>query len=147
MKINIVLIMLLGTILFSCSSNKNVISDIKNEPTMTVSKKSTLIGKWKLIELNGRAIDNENFYIQFYDDNHFSSFAGCNGMNGEYDIKNGFKIQFSKVMSTLMACQDMETEQQLAKVFEIADNFNLNTNSLSLNKAKIAPLARFELMK
>ena len=68
-------------------------------------------------------------------------------MGGEYELKEGNRIQFSKVMSTMMACADMQTEQELAAVLEKADNFSQNGNTMSLNKAKMAPLARFEIVK
>jgi heat shock protein HslJ len=49
-------------------------------------------------------------------------------------------------MSTLMACPDMETEQMLLGIFERVDNYSLSADgkTLSLNKARMAPLARFE---
>ena len=47
-------------------------------------------------------------------------------------------------MSTLMACENMEVETELAKVLEQADNYTIEGDILSLNKARVAPLARFK---
>jgi hypothetical protein len=38
----------------------------------------------------------------------------------------------------------MERETEFLKVFEMADNYSLSGTTLSLNKARMAPLARFE---
>lgn len=105
--------------------------------------------KYKLIELNGKKIDTKkkDFFIEFNKDGRFSAFAGCNNMAGEYKVENTFRIKFSKVLSTMMACDDMATEKEVAEVLELTDNLSLNKNSLSLNKARMAPLARFELIK
>ena len=70
--------------------------------------------------------------------------GGCNTFNGSYELKEGNRISFSKIASTLMACENMEAEQEFFKVLETADKFNLVGNTLTLNKAKMAPLARFE---
>ena len=43
----------------------------------------------------------------------------------------------------MMACPDMETETQFYKVLEMVDNYYHNNDTLILNKAKMAPLARF----
>jgi heat shock protein HslJ len=38
----------------------------------------------------------------------------------------------------------MNTEKELMEVFEKTDNYAIEGNILSLNKAKMAPLAKFE---
>ncbi|MFN3640898.1 MAG: META domain-containing protein, partial [Flavobacterium sp.] len=65
-----------------------------------------------------------------------------------YELKeDALRIKFSKVASTMMACDDMDTEQEFAKVLETVDNYSLADGKLSLNKARMAPLARFEAIK
>ncbi len=49
--------------------------------------------------------------------------------------------------STLMACPDMELEREFMKVLYTADNYNFDGKTIVLNKARMAPLARFEIMK
>jgi heat shock protein HslJ len=65
-------------------------------------------------------------------------------MMGTYELQPGNRIRFTKMAGTLMACQNMEIEDQLRKVLEMADNYNLDGDKLVLNKARMAPLARFE---
>ena len=48
--------------------------------------------------------------------------------------------------TTLKACPDMEIEAQLVKVLETVDNYSIKGGVLSLNRAKMASLARFEMV-
>lgn len=122
--------------------------EVKEVTLQTESQ--SVVGKiYKLVELNGKKIDTKknDFFIEFKKEGRFSAFAGCNNMGGEYKVENTFRIKFSKVLSTMMACDDMATEKEFAEVLELTDNLSINKNSLSLNKARMAPLARFELIK
>jgi hypothetical protein len=56
----------------------------------------------------------------------------------------GNRITISKMISTQMACPDMEIDTQFLKVLQIADNYYLIRDALVLNKARMAPLARFQ---
>jgi heat shock protein HslJ/uncharacterized lipoprotein NlpE involved in copper resistance len=109
--------------------------------------------KWKLVELNGKAIENKNKsskmpFLQLNADDRYAAYAGCNNMTGGYELReNALRIKFTKGISTLMACDDMETEQEFAKMLETVDNYSINGNQMTLNKARMAPLARFEAMK
>lgn len=108
--------------------------------------------KWKLIELNGQpvagTINNKEPFIEFNDtDKRYSASGGCNGLGGTYALTDKGRITFSQGMSTMMACENMEVENQLKEVFGKADNFTINNNILSLNKARMAPLARFRAIE
>ncbi len=50
-------------------------------------------------------------------------------------------------MSTKMACENMDVEYGLSKALSAADNYSLQGDNLSLNKARMAPLARFKAVK
>ena len=124
--------------------------EVKDDSVQAESESQLVVGKkYKLVELNGKKIDTKknDFFIEFNKEGRFSAFAGCNNMGGEYKVENTFRIKFSKVFSTMMACDDMATEKELAEVLELTDNLSINEKSLSLNKARMAPLARFELIK
>ena len=113
---------------------------------------AALTGKrWKLVELNGapvKANDQDSpSFIEFQkEENKVNGFAGCNNFFGNYELKEGNRISFSKMASTMMACPDLAPEQELFKVFETADNYTIYGDELSLNKARMAPLAKFILM-
>lgn len=104
---------------------------------------------WKLIELRGQPVPpppqdkREAHMILKKQDNRLNAFGGCNTLSGVYEIKEGNRIRFSNVISTMMACNDMTTEDEFKKVLEMADNYSIKGDSLSLNKARMAPLARF----
>jgi heat shock protein HslJ len=105
---------------------------------------------WKLIELNGQPVamaenqNREQHMILQPSDSTVKGHGGCNGFGGNYELKPGDRIKFSKLISTMMACDNTETENQYFKVLETADNYNLVNDTLVLNKARMAPLARFK---
>lgn len=127
-----------------------VVSVQKQEAKSKVALKNS---KWRLIKLHGNSIvkskDSKKEYgIIFATDGRFSAFAGCNSMAGSYELnEEASRIKFSKVVSTMMACQDMLTEQELAKVLEITDNYNFDGQMLKLNKGRMATIAEFEIIK
>lgn len=102
---------------------------------------------WKIIELNGKAIneDAQKYFIQIdADKKQFGAKAGCNSIGGSVEIKGDFNISFSKIFSTMMACPDMTNEMAFTSILEKVDNYTTDGEYLSLNKARMAPLARFE---
>ena len=119
-------------------------------PQRVVEDSKIQFVKWQLVKLNNKPIvikRDKPYYIHLIKDNQFSAYAGCNNLFGQYKIEDNNKISFSKVASTMMACDDMATEQEFAKVLEMADNYNFDGKTLKLNKAKMAPLAEFEIIK
>lgn len=53
-------------------------------------------------------------------------------------------LLFHGIAPTVRACPDMELESRLFKALEMVDNHALKDGMLSLHKARMAPLARFE---
>ena len=103
--------------------------------------------RWRLVELNGRPVERQDAFLILDQENRVSGNLGCNTFAGSYNLKIGNRIEFSQVVSTLKLCLDMEVEDGFKKVLETADNYNVNENSLILNRARMAPLARFVLDK
>jgi heat shock protein HslJ len=102
---------------------------------------------WKLVELRGQAIPqtppSKAFFTMVPGSGRVSGNGGCNSIMGGYEIMEGSRVSFSQFASTMMACPDVDYETEYLKVFEMADNFTLRGDTLSLNKARMAPLARF----
>jgi heat shock protein HslJ len=102
---------------------------------------------WKLTQLNGRPIsftgNKEPYMILKSADSSVKGFAGCNGFGGHFDLRAGNRIAFSKMISTMMACQDLDLERQFMEVLGKADNYSQHGDTLYLNKARMAPLAQF----
>lgn len=106
---------------------------------------------WKLVELNGQPVkfddkmgEREPHIIFKIDGNRVNGNAGCNSFFGTYELQPGNRIKFSQVGSTMMACIDMDVEKRFLEVLNMADNYNVTGDKLVLNRARMAPLARFE---
>ena len=102
---------------------------------------------WKLIELRGAPIDNKNskeaFIIFRAQGNRVHGNFGCNNFTGSYKLDEGNRLSFSQMAGTMMMCPDMEVEQAFSEVLRLADNYNIVGDQLVLNRARMAPLARF----
>ncbi|MBP2618873.1 META domain-containing protein [Chryseobacterium jejuense] len=121
--------------------------------TQTAQKPTTdITGKtWKLTELNGQPIKLKNpksnpYFKLDMNGMRYEGNAGCNGLGGTFEIKQDImRIKFNQGMSTMMACEDLDIENQFTKAILAADNYSVNGNTLTLNKARMAPLAKFVL--
>lgn len=117
-----------------------------------VSSEDLIVGKyWKLKTLEGKDIkmaenqDREIFFTLEAHENRITGFAGCNRISGEYIIEKGNRISFKNIATTLKACPDFDgNETEFLNVFNLANNYTINGDILSLNVGKRAPLAMFE---
>ncbi len=104
--------------------------------------------KWKLVKIMGQDVSDSEAFISFAtEENKVFGNSGCNTFNGTYTIENGSQLSLSKVATTMMACPDMTIEKQFLDVINTTDNFSLNGKTMTLNKAKMAPLAVFEAVE
>ena len=123
--------------------------DLKKLPAEKITEKY-----WKLIELNGNPVVNDGTfnrepYIIFKADNRINGTGGCNIFNGSYELQESTnRIKMSQVISSMMACANMEIEGELLRILQSVDNYTMSADgtTLSLNKARMAPLARFEVV-
>lgn len=105
---------------------------------------------WRLTELRGKPVGpmgagKKDIYIRLKkEENQLQGFAGCNGFGGRFELKEGNRIVFSNIMGTMMACDDLANENKLFEALREADNYIHLGKKLILNKARMAPLARFE---
>ena len=125
--------------LMKTSSNASVVAH--EEPIQEVY--------WKLIGIMGKAVvlgekQREPYIMLKIENNRVQGFGGCNILMGSYELKEGQRIHFSKMASTMMACPHMEEERALFHVLEKVDNYTIKDGVLMLNKARMAPLATFE---
>jgi heat shock protein HslJ len=108
-----------------------------------------LLGRpWRLVELRGQPVatlEREPYLFLETRDNRVTGFGGCNGFTGAFTLDEAtMRLSFDKVASTMMACdRGMDVEQALHEVLNMTDNFSLAEGQLSLNRARMAPLARF----
>ena len=123
-----------------------------NTPKKTASSTTEITeAYWKLIELMGKPVGitpagaREMHMILKIDSSRVQAFAGCNNITGVYELKEPNRITFSKMITTQMACANMEMESQLLKVFETADSYYITGDTLQLIRARMAPLAIFKV--
>lgn len=136
------------------NQGKNITGALQNNYILTKVDFDTDIREkyWKLTELNGKPIkwvngqSKEPHFILKAADNRVQGNGGCNGFFGSFEINEGNRIKFQQLASTMMACENLDIENELMKVLEMADNYSLNGENLSLNKARMAPLAKFEVV-
>jgi len=141
-------IVFIGTAILSsaCHSTTTATTDTND----AAADNSRITGrKWRLTELYGKpvaaTINGKQPFILLQDTgNRYSASAGCNGLGGSFTLPGNGRIKFSQGMSTMMACEDMEVETGLKKVLDQTDNYTVSGNILSFNKARMAPLARFQ---
>jgi heat shock protein HslJ len=110
---------------------------------------------WKLVEIGGKPVaasesaKREPHIILKNEGSRVNAHGGCNTLTGTYTLDAAARrIRFSQMASTQMACLHVEIENELKKVLEMADNYSLSDDGkyLSLNRARMAPLARFEVV-
>lgn len=104
--------------------------------------------KWKLKTLEGKDVsndqENEIFFELDSDKKTFHGFAGCNNLSGNYILEKGMRIRFNQVATSMMSCPDGEIkERDVLNVFNLANNYTVDGNTLSLNVGRRAPLAVF----
>jgi len=110
---------------------------------------SELVEKyWKLIEIFGESIKpgdtQSDAYITLHTlGNRVNGNLGCNSFFGKYELRGENQIKFSSVGSTMMMCMNITVEDKMKQVLERADSYYAQNDTLVLNRARMAPLARF----
>lgn len=106
--------------------------------------------RWRLVELNGKPVlmdstmAKEPFLTLDDKEDRVSGNTSCNNFSGHFEVGPLNRIHFSKMASTRMACRNMETERDFLKMLETVDNFTVSADEFTLNKARMAPLAKFK---
>ena len=115
----------------------------------TVNDASIENRRWQLVELNGQPVPTpEGREGAFFEldgaASRVTGNASCNRFFGTYDLTSGNRIRFGpNLASTLMACPDLERERAFLDALARVDNYAIGEGTLSLNRARMAPLARF----
>lgn len=105
--------------------------------------------KWTLVELRGRPVESDAPGLIASlaldpEQSVASGSASCNSFSGAYVITSGNRISFGPNLAvTMMACADMTLEEGFLDMLRRVDNYAVAGGVLSLNRARMAPLARF----
>ena len=138
MKINFKILVFLLIIITSVNCNPSKKNITNTNDTMTSKKTdASMAGTyWKLTELRGKhveitPVDNKEIHIKFIPEgNKVEGFGGCNGFGGNYTTKNDFNISITNMISTMIACPDLEIENELFNVLKTADNYYVKGDTL-----------------
>ncbi len=128
---------------------KRITGDLESSYILEKQENNLTNKYWKLIELQGKPVktvegQREIHFILKPENQRIGGFAGCNNLNGTYEIQPANRIKFSKIATTMKACIDMTQEKDFLKILEMADSYNLSKDTLKLYRARMAPLAKFE---
>ena len=105
--------------------------------------------KWRLTELFGQpvaaaeGIKKDAFIVFKTEGSRVYGSGSCNNFNGSFELKEGSRITLTGMATTMMACPDMQIEQGFFRALNDCDNYTLVDGILSLNKARMAPMAKF----
>lgn len=107
---------------------------------------------WKLVEVSGSPVAQPEgrmpAHMVLSEENRAAGNAGCNSFFSTYELDEAAgRIRFEQAGSTMMACPDMTVEDAFHKVLLQVDGYALADGKLSLNKAGMAPLLRFEAVE
>ncbi len=109
----------------------------------------SITGKcWRLIELNGKnIIFYEHLkrypYFTLNSNNRVNGTDGCNTFIGHYKILSENLIQFSRFISTKMACLNAPYQKEFLKMLGQVDSYLVRGDTLSLSKFKMKLSAKF----
>lgn len=120
----------------------------ENKGQYELPKVSNLVDRyWKLVEIFGQPVDStgmkEPHLIFQVEKNRLVGNGGCNGLTATYILQNGNRVKFTPAAMTMMMCLNMDIETQFKKVLDMTDNYTLVGDTLTLNRARMAPLAKF----
>lgn len=113
--------------------------------------KDQLTGKkWHLASFKGENIQlkeakSEHAYIQFEEDFTIIGYTGCNNLQGAYEVDDAQKIKFSKLVNTLKACPEMETEAKFLKTINSTDAYGFEDHALVMYDKDHQKLATFKI--
>lgn len=102
---------------------------------------------WKLIEINGKKTGKmiHQPYMVIHDQQVRGN-GGCNTFSGSVKISPMNRIVFQNLVSTKMACMGDDgsrTESLFFDALNKADQYLIQNDTLTLSKARMAPLAMF----
>jgi heat shock protein HslJ/uncharacterized lipoprotein NlpE involved in copper resistance len=132
-------------------NNRMVVKTVIKEVDPAEGKFTLAKTKWKLIELNGKKVrqkGNKAYFIKLNsNDGKFNGYAGCNTFSGNYVMPSPRALAFTNIVSTRMACPNMELEAQVLAMLETVDNYRIKSDILYLRKTKMTTVAKFEAIK
>ena len=112
------------------------------------SQAAPILGTWKLTaygpaEFPIPAVTDVDATLTFNADGKVRGSGGCNQLSGEYEA-NGDRITFSRVASTLMACEEPQMRQEGVVHQVLADTaaFKIEDGTLTITRENLILVLR-----
>jgi heat shock protein HslJ/uncharacterized lipoprotein NlpE involved in copper resistance len=104
---------------------------------------------WLLIELNGKVLEPTKHIQQMHvmlklKDSKVYGYGGCNRFSGHFELLDGNRIVFTKMLNSLITCKNNEQERAFLQVFELANTYAIHNDTLSLTKSRMPSMAKFK---
>ncbi len=153
MKKHLFLIAIAG-ILTAC--NNETPKEQRTDNTGTTTQPAThdadaLYGKeWHLLSLNSKPVQHDTTfpkqaYVIFNNDKKtVSGNLGCNGFGGNIAYSGNNGIAISDIVSTQMACPNLDIEHNFSDALRNATSFSIAQHMLSLQNSKGEIIAQLE---
>lgn len=128
--------------------DKIVLCDAEGKAVMTLEPKKNdmtvdkLNGSWMITQVNGEAIptgmENQPFIEFNIAEKRVHGNAGCNVVNGGFETstENPTAISFPGLITTMMSCPDLETEQKILNALNSVATFAKADNGIGLYNAQ-----------
>lgn len=147
-----IFILIMTTAIAACKNSEKQKSDAAGEPETEQEATAALPAtdlyekEWKLSELNGKAVVPDSTFKQtpflVFEKDKISGKGGCNGIGGNLEVKDNGEIKISEIITTLMACPNLETEREFIEVLRNTTHYSIDDNTLTLkDKADGTPTA------
>lgn len=116
-------------------SARLALCDEKGHPVMMIERAplnvSSLNGEWRVISIKGSPVgksETEPFIGFDINEKRIYGNAGCNNINGSYSQEESkpLSLRFGQVISTMMACPDMDTEAAMLKALDQVKSFKFD---------------------
>jgi heat shock protein HslJ len=152
MKKSSFLIVLVFLFFAACSTHKKTTAEKAKEQTAYVKDSiefyetdyevrqknylNLMLGSWTVKTMKRQAMIEEepltNVSLNFTADSSFTGNGGCNRLSGRYTLK-GTSIKFSRIITTKMACANIEQESAFLKLLEeTVSAYSVSKNELLL---------------
>ncbi|MCK0130488.1 copper resistance protein NlpE N-terminal domain-containing protein [Flavobacteriaceae bacterium F08102] len=131
-------------------SGKKITGKLAQQYILSKEFASITDSHWALVSLYGKTISFDKikdtqpyFILKPSEGNLFYGNGGCNPIRGTFEVFEGQRLHFKNIISTKMACMNLPLEERFLTVLKQVDNYNIQGDTLTLQKAKMAPLAKF----
>ena len=111
---------------------------------------SVLDKYWKLVELENKPVQTiarEPHIILRSQENRIAGNGGCNSFFGNYQLADGYRVIFSAIGSTKMACRNMQEESTFFQALTAKRSYARSGNELSFRDSLGIIIARFAFVE